>query len=114
MLAVAVYLVFVVLAKLTLVAVAVFVGLVISALLRPLVDLFARALPRGLAVAGALLLTIVAFGGVFTFIADSVAGQSAEAVGAVQRRIDRYRAVSDGGAFPPARSRPDPTGSTGP
>ena len=77
-LGVAVYLVFVVLAKLTLVAVAVFVGLVITALLRPLVDLFSRALPRGLAVAVALLMTIVALGGVFTFVADSVAGQSAK------------------------------------
>jgi predicted PurR-regulated permease PerM len=76
-LAVVVYLVFVVLAKLTLVAVAVFVGLVITALLRPLVDLVARALPRGLAVVVALLLTILAFGGLFTFVADSVAGQSA-------------------------------------
>ena len=73
----AVYLVFFVLAKLTLVAVAVFVGLVISALLRPLVDLLARVVPRGLAVALALLLTIVLFAGVFTFIANSVAGQSA-------------------------------------
>jgi hypothetical protein len=45
-LAVAVYLAFVVLAELTLVAVAVFVGLVIAALMRPLVDLFARALPE--------------------------------------------------------------------
>ena len=76
-LGVAVYLVFFVLAKLTLVAVAVFVGLVISALMLPLVDLLARALPRGLAVALALLMTIVAFGGVFTFIANSVGGQSA-------------------------------------
>ena len=75
--AVAVYLVFAVLSKLTLVAVAVFVGLVISALLRPLVDLFQRAMPRGLAVAVALLLTILALGGIFTFVADSVAGQSA-------------------------------------
>ena len=54
--AIAVYLVFAVLAKLTLVAVAVFVGLVISALLRPLVDLLARRMPRGLGVAAALLL----------------------------------------------------------
>jgi predicted PurR-regulated permease PerM len=76
-LGVAVYLVFFVLAKLTLVAVAVFVALVISALLRPLVDLLARAIPRGLAVALALLLTIVVFAGIFTFIANSVAGQSA-------------------------------------
>ena len=74
--AVAVYLLFAVLAKLTLVAVAVFVGLVISALLRPLVDLFSRRMPRGLAVAAALLLTILALGAVFTFVADSVAGQS--------------------------------------
>jgi predicted PurR-regulated permease PerM len=75
--ALAVYLVFVVLAKLTFVAVAVFGALVISALLRPVVDLFARALPRGLAVLIALLLTIVAFAGIFTFIANSIAGQSA-------------------------------------
>jgi putative heme transporter len=76
--AVAVYLVFAVLAKLTLVAVAVFVGLVITALLRPLVDLLSPRMPRGLAVATALLLTILALGGVFTFVADSVAGQSAK------------------------------------
>lgn len=75
---VAVYLVFVVLAKLTLVAVAVFVGLVIAALLRPLVDVFTRVLPQGLAVAVALLLTIFSLGGVFTFVANSVAGQSAK------------------------------------
>jgi len=77
-LAVGVYLVFAVLSTLTLVAVAVFAGLVISVLLRPLVDLFARVLPRGLAVAAALVLTIVALAGVFTFIADSVTGQSAK------------------------------------
>ena len=74
--AVAVYLVFAVLSKLTLVAVAVFVGLVISALLRPLVDFFSRWMPRGLAVAGALLIAILALVGVITFVADSVAGQS--------------------------------------
>ena len=74
--AVAVYLLFVALAKLTLVAVAVFVALVITALLRPLVDVLARALPRALGVAMALLLTLVAIGGIFTFVADSVAGQT--------------------------------------
>jgi predicted PurR-regulated permease PerM len=75
LLAIAVYLVFVVLAKLTLVAVAVFVGLLIAALLRPLVDLLAQALPRGLAVAVALLLSILTLAGVFTFVANSVGGQ---------------------------------------
>lgn len=76
-LAVAVYLAFVVLAKLTFVAIAIFIGLVIAALLRPVVDLLAHRMPRGLAVAAALLLTIIAFGGIFTYIANSVAGQSA-------------------------------------
>jgi len=74
--AVAVYLLFVVLAKLTLVAVAVFVALVITALLRPLVDVLAHALPRTLGVAMALLLTLVSIAGIFTFVADSVAGQT--------------------------------------
>jgi len=76
LLAVAVYLVFVVLGKLTVVAIAVFIGLLISALLHPLVDRLDRVLPRGLAVAVALVLTFVALGGVFTFIADTVAGES--------------------------------------
>ena len=75
--AVAVYLLFVVLAKVTFVAVAVFVGLVITALLRPVVDLLARVLPRAMAVVTALLLTLATVGGVFTFITNSVAGQSA-------------------------------------
>ena len=74
--AVAVYLLFAVLAKLTLVAVAVFVGLVITALLRPLVDVLSRKIPRALSVAVALLLTLVAISGIFTFVADSVASQT--------------------------------------
>ena len=74
--AAAVYLVFAALSRLTFVAVAVFVGLVTTALLRPLVDLGARAVPRGVAVLAALLLTIAAFAGVVTFIANSVAVQS--------------------------------------
>jgi len=76
-LGVAVYLVFAVLARLTLVAVSLFFGLLIAALLRPLVDVLARVLPRALSVALALLSTVFAFGAVFTFIANSVAGQSA-------------------------------------
>ena len=75
--AVAVYLVFVVLGTLAFVAVAVFAGLVITALLRPVVDLLGRAVPRGVAVLLSLLLTLLALGGVVTFIANSVAGQSA-------------------------------------
>ena len=46
--------------------------------MRPLVDLLSRKLPRALAVAVTLLLTIVAIGGIFTFVADSVAGQTSK------------------------------------
>jgi len=74
--AVAVYALFAVLAKLSLVAVAVFVGLVITALLRPLVDVLSRKIPRALSVAVALMATIVAISAIFTFVADSVAGQT--------------------------------------
>src|ERR1019366_488290 len=63
-------------AQLTRVAVGVFVGLVIPALLRPLVDLLSHKIPRGLSVAVTLLLTIVAIGAIFTFVADSVASQT--------------------------------------
>ena len=72
----AVYLTFALLAKLTFVAVAVFVGLVITALLRPVVDRGARVVPRSLAVVAALVLTIAAFAGVFTYIGTSVATES--------------------------------------
>lgn len=71
----AVYLVFVALGRLTFVAVAVFVALVIAGLLRPVVNLAARVTPRRMAVFVTLLLTILALGGVATFVARSVAGQ---------------------------------------
>ena len=53
--AVAVYLVFVALGRLHFVAISVFVGLLITALLRPLTDLLSRWLPRGAAVAIAVI-----------------------------------------------------------
>jgi predicted PurR-regulated permease PerM len=74
--ALGVYLLLDVVARLALIAVAVFVALVITALLRPLVDLLASRIPRGLSVALALLLTIVVIGAMFTFVADSIAGQA--------------------------------------
>jgi predicted PurR-regulated permease PerM len=63
---------------LTFVLVAMFVGLVISALLLPLVDLISRALPRGLAVAVSLVASAVVVFGVLTFIATSFIAQLPE------------------------------------
>lgn len=71
---IAVYAVFLLLGRLQFVAIAVFVGLVLAALLRPLADLLDRVLPRGLAVALSLLLALVVIAGIFTFIGASVAG----------------------------------------
>lgn len=72
----AVYGVFIFLGRIKFVGVALFVGLVISALFRPVADQLNRLLPRGLAVALSLLLGLALVAGVFTFIISSVAGQS--------------------------------------
>ena len=72
--AIAVYAIFIMLGRIQFVGVALFVGLVISALLRPVADRLDTFLPRGLAVAVAMLLGIALVTAVFTFIIGSVAG----------------------------------------
>ncbi|MFJ6723154.1 AI-2E family transporter [Streptomyces sp. NPDC091259] len=69
------YGVFAVLGRFHEVAVAVFLGLVVTAMLRPLADLLARRIPRPLAVAGALIGTIVLVLGVLAFVGETVAGE---------------------------------------
>lgn len=56
------------LARLEFVVIALFFGLIITALVGPLVRLFDRVMPRGLAVALGLVVSILAVGAVFTFI----------------------------------------------
>lgn len=79
--AVAVYLVFVALGRLHFVAISVFVGLLITALLRPLTDLLARWMPRGAAVAIALVQAIVVVSGVVTFVLTQAVGQFGRLIG---------------------------------
>jgi len=79
--AVAVYLVFVALGRLHFVAISVFVGLLITALLRPLTDLLARWMPRVAAVAIAVIQAIIVVGGVVTFVATSAVGQFGRLIG---------------------------------
>ncbi len=83
-LAVAIYFVFGALGRLQTVAVAVFAGLVLCAILMPVTGFFARVMPRGLAAALSLFLTIVLLGGLFTFIGTQVAGQSAHLTSQLQ------------------------------
>ncbi|MEV8625146.1 AI-2E family transporter [Streptomyces sp. NPDC051079] len=71
-----VYALFSVLGRFHEVGVAVFLGLVITALLRPVADLVARRLPRPLAVALTLIGGIALVLGVLTLVGEAVAGES--------------------------------------
>ncbi|NKY22171.1 AI-2E family transporter [Cellulomonas denverensis] len=55
--------------------VAVFIALVLTAVLRPLVDLYAKVMPRGLATALGLLSGFLVFSGLVFYVAYSVANQ---------------------------------------
>ena len=62
-------------AKVSAVFIAVFVALVLTGLLNPLVNRLSKHMPRGLAVAIALLGMFLIFGGMLTFVVTSVTGQ---------------------------------------
>jgi putative heme transporter len=62
-------------ARIQLVFVAVFLALVSTSVLRPLVNLLGRWIPRGLAVLTSLLASLLVIGGLVTFIVQSVRGQ---------------------------------------
>ncbi|MER6997311.1 AI-2E family transporter [Streptomyces sp. NPDC000410] len=88
-----VYALFVVLGRFHEIAVAVFLGLVGTALLRPVADLLARRLPRALAVTLTLLGSIVIVFGILALIGETVAGERAglqREFGAGIERIERW------------------------
>ncbi|MEU7277778.1 AI-2E family transporter [Streptomyces sp. NPDC045431] len=70
-----VYTLFALLGRFHEIGVAVFLGLVVTAMLRPAVDIVARALPRPLAVAVSLILSIVLLLGVLALVGEAVAGE---------------------------------------
>lgn len=55
--------------------IAVFIALVFTAVLRPLVDLYAKIMPRGLATGLGLLTAVLFVAGLLTYVISSVAGQ---------------------------------------
>lgn len=71
----AVALVFWATSRILLVFVAVFMAFVFTAVLRPLVNVLARIMPRGLATAVSLVVALLTVAGVFTYVGLSVAGQ---------------------------------------
>lgn len=76
------------LSRLEFVVIAVFIGLVITALVGPFVRLLGKFLPRGFAVAIGLVVSIFAILGVFTFIGAEVAGQIPTLSGQFRSGID--------------------------
>lgn len=61
--------------QIALVFVALFVSLVFTAVLRPVVNFYSKIMPRGLATAFALLTGVAVVGGLLTYVVASVAGQ---------------------------------------
>ncbi|MER6531128.1 AI-2E family transporter [Streptomyces sp. NPDC001508] len=76
-----VYGLFTILGRFQLVAVALFLALVITAILRPVADLLNHVLPRPLCVALALVGSILVLLGLFALVGHAVAGESAKLAG---------------------------------
>ncbi|MFG2196635.1 AI-2E family transporter [Streptomyces sp. NPDC048639] len=101
---VAVYALFAGLGRFHLVAVAVFLGLVLTALLRPVADLLSRRLPRPAAVAIGMLGSLLLFLAVLYLVGEGVAGEwptLRREFGGGVARIERWL------ESPPFRVRPD-------
>nr|BFD86540.1 hypothetical protein StreXyl84_59410 [Streptomyces sp. Xyl84] len=85
----AVYGVFTVLGRFQLIAVALFVALVVTSVLRPFADLLNRLLPRPLCVAVVLVGSVLLLSGLLAFVGEAVAGQwgqlTSELTGGIHR-----------------------------
>ncbi|MFJ8623829.1 AI-2E family transporter [Kitasatospora sp. NPDC093550] len=87
------YLAVEVLTRLELPVIAVFVALVITSVLRPVVDLLAKVMPRSLAVLLSFLCTIVVIGGVLALVGTTVADEWSQLSNELRGglgRIDRW------------------------
>ncbi|MFJ9823473.1 AI-2E family transporter [Streptomyces sp. NPDC101160] len=84
-----VYALFAVLGRFHEIGVAVFLGLVVTALLRPVADVVAKGVPRGLAVALTLLGSIALVLGVLALVGAAVAGESTTLVREFRTGVDR-------------------------
>ncbi|MDK8657937.1 AI-2E family transporter, partial [Actinotignum sanguinis] len=79
------------------VLVAVFLGLVMTSLLHPIVNILDRIMPRALATALALLGLFAALGGIIYWIVDSVANQWSSLSEQMQRGLDGiFNWIADG------------------
>ncbi|MGW7467833.1 AI-2E family transporter [Streptomyces xantholiticus] len=102
--AAAVYAVFALLGRFHEIAVAVFLGLVVTAVLRPVAGSAARIMPRPLAVACSLLGSIVLVLGVFALVGEAVAGERTTLVREFRAGIERIESWLE---RPPFRVDPE-------
>jgi putative heme transporter len=83
-----------------LVFVAVFLALVFTAVLNPLTDLYARAVPRPLATAAAILSGVLVVGGLLTYVVVSVAGSWERLAGEFNIGIDQIVSLIENSPLP--------------
>ncbi|WP_241968288.1 AI-2E family transporter [Streptomyces sp. ICBB 8177] len=102
-LGVVVYEAFTVLARFQLVAIALFLALILTALLRPLTDLIARWLPKPLAVTAAFLLSLLLLLSLFSLVGYTVAAQSGQLGDEFRGGADRIERWLEGAPFHVAR-----------
>ncbi|QMU69867.1 AI-2E family transporter [Streptacidiphilus sp. P02-A3a] len=98
-LGVAAYAVFALLERFQPVAVAVFLGLVVAALLRPVADLLNRWMPRGLAVLGAYLLVLLLAAGLLAGLGFVVADQASRVGAQFDTGVTRVEHWLEGAPF---------------
>ncbi len=96
----AVVIVFYATSRVQLVFIAVFIALVFTAVLRPLVDVLSRVMPRGLSTALALLLGVLVLVGMLTYVGYSVAGQWESLSRQFADGIDDIIALLENGPLP--------------
>lgn len=96
----AVVVVFYATSRIMLLFVAVFLALVFTAVLRPLVELMARAMPRGLATALSLLAGILVFVGMLTYVGFSIATQWNDLSKQFERGIRQITDFLESGTLP--------------
>ncbi|MFF9768576.1 AI-2E family transporter [Streptomyces sp. NPDC014636] len=99
-----VYGVFIVLGSFQLIAVALFLALVVTSVLRPFTDLLSRFLPRPLSVAVALVGSLLLLLALFALVGTSVAGESAQLAGEFRGGVHR---IEKWLRRPPFRLGPD-------
>jgi len=96
----AVALIFFATAQVQLVFVAVFLALVITSVLRPVTDFYARVMPRGLATGLAILSALLFIAGLLTYVITSVAGQWEKLAGEFSDGIDQILDFLENGPLP--------------